>query len=557
MREVISRIFVKKKTANHVIGSLFWYNLIMNIKTNTKINCTPKQLKLPIEIEKIIEISDPVYSFSEIVDCIDLTSYFADKKGCKTGRPRYSYTTLLKIILFAFMENGYVSLREIEKLCKTDIRYMWLLDDMPAPSFATIGNFIKDCLTTKIEEIFLAINRVIFERESVDLTHTYIDGTKIEANANKYTWVWKKSCITNRNRTFEKVSEVIDEINNEDLACFELKIEKRSEYAIEYLDEILEKYKSLLNIDENSFVQGKGKRKTNYQRRFEKLVQYRDKLTRYAKHIETCGEKRGSYSKTDNDATFMRVKRDYMGNDQLIPAYNMQVAVCDEYIATLNIEQYASDMDCFIPLMEKFNKQYGQYPKYPVADAGYGSFNNYIYCEDHGMGKYMKFTMFAKETKDKKYANNPYRATNFSRDENGTLLCPNGKKFNFKYEQHVKGNNYGRTEEIYECESCEGCSHKNACCPKAKNNRTIRLNRELTSMHEEVLTNLCSIQGALLCMNRSIQSEGTYGIIKWDKSYKRLRRRGLKSVLLEFTLVACGFNLYKYNNKKSRLKICA
>ena len=173
---------------------------------------TPKQLKLPIEIEKIIEFSDPVYSFSEIMDCIDLSQFFVEK-GYKTGRPRYSRSKLLKIILFSFMENGYLSLRQIEKSCKTDIRYMWLLDDMKAPTFVTIGNFIKEDLVNSIEDIFVAINKVIFEKEHVDLEHTYIDGTKIEANANKYSWVWKKSCITNRDKVFKKVSETIEKIN--------------------------------------------------------------------------------------------------------------------------------------------------------------------------------------------------------------------------------------------------------------------------------------------------------------------------------------------------------
>ena len=522
----------------------------------TNKNYTPKQLKLPIEIEKIIEISDPVYSFCEIVDCIDLSKYFV-VKGYKTGRPRYSYTKLLKIVLFSFMENGYLSLRKIEKSCKTDIRYMWLLDDMKAPSFVTIGNFIKDNLTTKIEEIFTDINKVIFEQENVDLSHTYIDGTKIEANANKYSWVWKKSCIKNRDKTFEKITNLIKEINEEDLSLLGVKIENRREYAIEYLEEVTEKYINLLSIDETKFVHGKGTRKTSYQKRYEKLIEYKEKLKNYAKHIEICGEKRGSYSKTDNSATFMRIKKDYMGNDQLLPAYNMQVAVCDEYIATVDVKQYASDMDCFIPLMEKFYSQYGNYPKYPIADAGYGSFNNYIYCENKGMEKYMKFTMFEKETKDEKYINNPYKSTNFKYNEKGELICPNNRKFHFKFEKDIKGNNYGRTEEIYECESCEGCSHKQECCPKAKLNRTIKINRELTSMHQEVIKNLCSIHGALLCMNRSIQAEGTYGILKWDKSYKRLKRRGLESVILELTLISCGFNLYKYHNKKSKLEKCA
>lgn len=326
-------------------------------QNNTCEYYTPKQLTLPIDIEKIIDFSDPVYSFCEIVDCIDLSKFFV-VKGYKTGRPNYSQTKLLKIVLFAFMENGYVSLRQIEKSCKTDIRYMWILDGMKAPSFATIGNFIRENLTSKIENIFLEINKVIFQKEQVDLEHVYIDGTKIEANANKYSWVWKKSCIKNRDKIFLKVTELIDKINEEDLLLLNVKIETRREYAIEYLDQILDTYVKILNIDINKFVHGKGVKKTGYQRKYEKLKEYKEKLTSYAKHIQICGEKRESYSKTDTSATFMRVKKDYMGNDQLLPAYNLQIAVCDEYITTLDVKQYASDTDCFIPLMDKFNRQY-------------------------------------------------------------------------------------------------------------------------------------------------------------------------------------------------------
>ena len=374
----------------------------MLLNNNTNGNYTMRQLKLPLEIEKLIDISDPVYTFCEVMDHIDLSRYFVEK-GYKTGHPRCDAQKLLKVILFAFMENGICSLREIEKLCRNDIRYIYL-----------------------------------------------------------------------------------------------------------------------------------------------------ERLKSYAYHIETCGEERNSYSKTDHDATFMRLKRDYMGNDQLLPAYNLQAAICDEYIAVIDVKPYASDMECFVPLMEKFNRTYGHYPKYPVADAGYGSYNNYLYCEEHGMEKYMKFTMYKKETTDKKYHENPYRAVNFAKDADGNLLCPNGRKFLFKRTQHVKYNKYGRTEELYECESCEGCQHKQECCPRTHKNRTIRMNQELTAIHQEVLQNLESIHGALLRMNRSIQSEGTFGVLKWDKAYKRLLRRGEKNVILELTLISCGFNLYKYHNKKQR-----
>ena len=148
-------------------------------------------------------------------------------------------------------------------------------------------------------------------------------------------------------------------------------------------------------------------------------------------------------AKTDHDATFMRIKRDYMGNDQLLPAYNVQTAICDECIAVIDAKLFASDQDCFFSLMEKFKDTYGHYPKYPVADAGYGSYNNYLYCEEHGMEKYLKFNMFKKETKNEKYHTNPYRAVNFKRDTEGNLVRPNGQKFIFKYNKHVKGNKYG------------------------------------------------------------------------------------------------------------------
>ena len=528
----------------------------MQLNNNTKDNYTIRQLKLPLEIEKIIDISDPVYTFCEVMDHIDLSRYFVEK-GYKTGRPRCDEQKLLKVILFAFMEHGICSLRKMEKLCRNDIRYMYLLDDMKAPSFATFGNIIRNKLTDSIEQIFMDINTYIFEKDHVDLEHAYIDGTKIEANANRYTWVWKKSCTKNRRKVFDKISLLIDAMNLQVLGYSGVKLEKREEYAIDYVSELLELYKKGTNLDESTFVSGRGHRKSIQQKQYQELQGYLERLKTYARHIEICGENRNSYSKTDHDATFMRLKRDYMGNDQLLPAYNLQAAICDEYIAVVDVKPYASDMECFVPLMEKFNKTYGHDPKYPVADAGYGSYNNYLYCDEHGMEKYMKFTMFKKETTDKKYHEDPYRAVNLEQDEAGNLLCPNGRKFIFKYNKPVSKNQYGRTEEIYECESCEGCPHKSECCPKASGNRTIRMNRELTSIHQEVISNLKSIHGALLRMNRSIQAEGTFGILKWDKSYKRLFRRGEKNVILELTLISCGFNLYKYHNRKQRLQSAA
>lgn len=518
----------------------------MKNKYNQQRYNTPYQLKLPLEISKIIEISDSVYTFNEVFHHIDLKKYLAVKES-RTGRKRYDSETLMKVILFAFMEHGYVSVREIEKLCKTDIRFMWLLQDNPAPSHMTIDNFMKNHLVNCIDNILSEINSYIFEQEQVDLSHIYIDGTKIIANANKYSWVWKKSSVKNRDKVFNQITQLLNEINKV-TSMQGIKFESRTEYAIEYMEQITEQYVKLACIKPECIVRGKGHRKTPEQRNYDKLVEYTEKLKKYSKHINTCSEGRNSYSKTDRDATFFRMKRDYMGNDQLLPGYNIQLGICDEYIAVYDIKQYASDMDCFIPLVEKFKKIHGFYPKYPVADAGYGSFNNYLYCEEHGMEKYMKFTMFEKESKDEKYRDNPYRAVNFPINKNGKPVCPNGKEFHYLYTRPVKGNKYGRTEEFYQCEDCTNCTLKENCC-KCKGNRTVRLNAELTSIHQEVLNNLNSTKGALLRMNRSIQSEGAFGTIKWNRSYTRARRRGLKGINLEISMICCGFNLHKYHLK--------
>ena len=250
------------------------------------------------------------------------------------------------------------------------------------------------------------------------------------------------------------------------------------------------------------------------------------------------------------------MKTDYMGNDRLLPGYNIQLGICDEYIAVYDVKQYASDMDCFQPLMEKFKDIYHKYPQYPVADAGYGSFNNYLYCEEHGMGKYMKFTMFKKEAEDEKYREDPYRAVNFPINENGNPVCPGGKEFHYLYSRPVRGNQFGRTEEMYQCEDCSGCRLKEQCC-KCEGNRVVRINEELTKFHKEVLNNLNSTKGALLRMNRSIQAEGAFGTVKWNREYKRARRRGLKGVNFELALISCGFNLHKYHLKKQAQQLAA
>lgn len=504
---------------------------------------------MPVFIAESLEICDPVLAFDRIMEEIGIEQYLKPEAGNRIGRPGYCRVNMLKTILYGFMDTGYASLRELEDRCKVNLRYMYLMDS-ETPTYHCFGDFINEELAEGIEDIFKAVMKYICEKGHVDLQHVYIDGTKLEANANKYSWVWRKGTEKSRYKLFSKVTALLGEIN-EEITCAGIHIETSTEYTPEQLQEVAERYAALVGIDRTQLKHGRGHHKSVQQRHYEKLVIYAKKLGEYAEKLRICGMERNSYSKTDHDATFMRMKRDYMGNDQLLPGYNIQIAVADEYIAAVDVRQYRSDMDCFIPLMERFKALYGFYPRYPIADAGYGSYNNYIFCQEHGMEKFMKFPMYRKETEDERYRSDPFRAVNFETDSAGSLICPNGRRFRFAYRKPIKGNLYGRQEEVYECEDCSGCPYAERC-KKTDRNRTIRLNLELTSMHREVLENLESVHGALLRMNRSIQAEGTFGILKQDRNYKRIVRRGLDFVKLELYLVSIGHNLYKFYNKSLR-----
>ena len=489
-----------------------------------------QQLTLPISENILIDEHEPVYVANAQLEELDYTKLYQaySSKGRKSAaEPRIMF----KLLVYGYM-CGIYSTRKLELACRKNIDFIWLLQGEKVPDYSSFARFRSGKAKEAVEELFYQFVQRLAELEETEYEEVFIDGTKIESMANRYTFVWKTGVEKNLAKLKEKAKVVFNECGGKG----NLTRKKLRELADKQLPPNAE------------FVHGIGKRKSEWQKRYEKLDSLWTKWTDYEDKLFTIGNNRRSMSKTDKDATFMRMKKDYMGNDQLLPAYNIQIGVADEYIAVADVNHYRSDMDCFVPLMEKFHDLYGFYPEYPVADAGYGSYSNYLYCEAHGMKKYMKFTMFDKESKDRKYRENPYRSENFQIDPDGVMHCPNGKAFHFRYRKNVKGNKYGRQEEVFECEDCSGCPYASEC-KKTPKNRTVRINQELTAMHREVLDNLNSIHGALLRMNRSIQAEGTFGVMKYDRRYRRIVRRGLNSVRLEVFLVSIGHNLYKLCNK--------
>ena len=518
---------------------------------NRQVEISTIQMKLPLEIGVKIEKDDPVVSFKEVMEGVELRKYLKRSEQDPRGREGYDPEVLFKIVLFAYM-NNVRSTRKIADLCRNDIRFMYLSEEI-TPSHMTIANFINEHLKETIEDIFSEITKYIIEKQEIDISTVYIDGTKIEAFPNKYTWVWKKACITSRDRKFKYLREFFTKLNNEVMYIGQPEFPTEESYSIETLEGIIQELKEAmerLGITERA---GRGHKKKKIQRAYGELTKITEKLKEYAEKIAVCGEERNSYAKTDRDATFMRMKTDYMGNTALLPAYNWQLATAGEVIVCGLTSQSAADSRCFIPMMEKYHKTYGKYPEKAVGDAGYGTMETYLYCERHGIGKYLKYTSWQRETHDKEFHKDPFRSRNFKTDEEGHPICPNGKKFIKMFDRQIRGNADHRTEEIYECEDCSGCPFREKC-HKSEKNRRININRTLTSYHEEVIRNLASEEGIYHRQIRSSMAEGTFGVIKADYKFNRLTRVSLKKVNMEFHLIMIGYNLAKYHNLKCRKK---
>lgn len=203
------------------------------LKTLTNIYNSTEQGILPIFFSDFLDILDPVITFNKLMEGIDLKKYLKGVTKYKTGLIGYNLVDMLKTVLFGFMNEGYISLRSLEDNCKVNIRYMYLMK-YAKPSYRTFGNFINEALSNNVEELFNDINKLIFEKEKVDLNHIYIDGSKFEANANKYSWVWKKATEKSRYKLFDKITILLNEINQE-AVFYGIKIETKSEYIPEEL----------------------------------------------------------------------------------------------------------------------------------------------------------------------------------------------------------------------------------------------------------------------------------------------------------------------------------
>ena len=366
---------------------------------------------------------------------------------------------LFKILIYAYM-NDIWSSRKIELACKRDVNFMWLLEGFKAPDHNNIVRFRTGRLELILDDLFNQFIVKLYENNELELKNLFIDGTKIEANANKY-------------------------------------LERQSKYDL---------YNSIFNG-------------------------------------------RNSFSKTDIDATFMHMKDDHMKNAQLKPGYNIQIGVEGEYIVGVDISSERSDQLTFIPFLDKLGESLPAKYENIIADAGYESEENYVYLEENNQKSFIKPQNY-ENTKSKKFKNNIGKRENMIYNEiTDTYTCANNKELKFIATTTRKSKSgYISKAKIYECENCNDCPIKSKCT-KAKGNKRIQVSPVFITKRKQSQDNITSEFGILARMNRSIQVEGAFGVIKENHNFRRFLTRGKKNVKVEFLLLALAYNLNKLHNK--------
>ena len=514
---------------------------------NYTLNEEGYQLKLPLNLETIIPVDDSVRLLSQFVEAMDLTDLYSTYERVNTVSPR----TLLKIVLYSYM-NGDYSSRSMELNCKRDINFMYLLESKPVPDHATFARFRSIHFAPCAKRILAEMSNLLYDLGEISGETIFIDGTKIEACANKYTFVWKKAVTKNQKKLLIKIADFIAECEQ----LYGIRIVYGDTVKMKHVKRLRKKLYALKQEENIKFVHGIGRRKSPLQKSIETLEDYLEHLKGYTKKLYICGS-RNSFSKTDPDATFMRMKEDAMGNGQLKPAFNLQHGVDSEYITWLTVGPQPTDTTTLLPFLKETEEYLAFKYKKIIADAGYESEENYVFLDKNQQLAFIKPSNYEK-SKTRKYKNDIGRIENMNYDEtNDSYLCKNGKHLLFAYIRHSKSNpGYIREKRIYQCSECKDCPYKTACIkgnncktPMEERNKILSVAKTFQKYRKEDLERILSDEGILLRTNRSIQAEGSFGELKQDMQFRRYLSRGSSNVLAESILLAMAKNVNKLHNK--------
>jgi transposase len=460
---------------------------------------SPNQiLLLPPSLEEMINPNHPVRVVNQVIDSLDIDTLIRKYKGggCSSYHPRL----MLKILVYGYLTNLYSS-RKIEQALTQNIHFMWL-SGMTYPDHNTINRFRSDRLKGVLREVFSQVVLLLVEKGIITLKEAYLDGTKIEANANRYTFVWGRSITKSKERIKKQLNELWtyaesvarEELENNEPDGFERVDQESILRTIESIDKALK----------GRQVDKKVKQKLDYARK-----NWPANLKKYEQQEKTLGN-RNSYSKTDPDATFMRMKEDHMLNGQLKPGYNWQISTENQYILGYTIHQTTNDTNTLQLHMESLKESLGKMPETLVADAGYGSEENLLYDE-----------------------------------KNDSYTCPMGQQMDFIKEKiKITENGFRQIKRLYQAQNCNGCPMRNAC-NKSKGDRVIEINQRLNHYKSITKERLTSERGIKYRSKRPVDVEAVFGITKGNRNYRKFLLRGLEKVEIETGLLALSNNLRK------------
>ncbi len=500
-----------------------------------KSNHQRQGMLLPPDLNDLIGPTHPVRVVDEVLEKVDITALLREYKP--GGTSSYHPRMLLKVLVYAYINNVYSS-RKIEEAVTQNIHYMWL-SGMSQPDHNTINRFRGQRLQKSLQPIFTQVVLLLCEEGLLSIKDLYTDGTKIEANANRYTFVWGNAIKHNK----EKIKQQLNELWQyaQSVAAAELDDTDPSGFDKIDSEKVSQTIEKINNALKTSKVDKKVKQKLNYARK-----NWPAALNRYEQQEKVMGGERKSYSKTDPDATFMRMKEDHMKNGQLKPAYNLQLSTNNQYIASYSVHQQTTDTSTLIDHLQQHIKQFKEKPNNVTADAGYGSEQNYQWLEDKRITAYVKHSYFDRDQNARLRSKKPYTVDKLHYDEAKDLYyCPSGqpmKKIGSHHQQTRTG--YKTTITRYQAKDCEGCPLRSEC-HQQKGNRIILVNHNLNRLKRKADKRLKTKRGVEKRKQRCFDTEPVFANIKHNHNFKRFMLRGMEKVNVEIGLIALAHNLRK------------
>ena len=499
---------------------------------------------LPPTFDELIKDNHPVRVVNKVLESLDTGPLLKKYKG--GGTSSYHPKMLLKVLVYAYISNIYSS-RKIEEACTQNIHFMWL-SAMQKPDHNTINRFRSERLRDVLRHIFTQVVQLLAAEGLLSLKELYVDGTKIEAAANRYTFVWGNAIKTNK----EKIGRQLDELwaYAQKVAAEEMDAPEPPDFTHIDSEKVKETIASIdAALKDNPGADKKIKAKLRYG-----ALHWPAALDKY-KVQEKILAGRNSYSKTDPDATFMRMKEDHMENGQLKPGYNVQIATSGQYVVDYTIHPNPTDTTTLIPHLEQIREDYNLIPEVVTADAGYGSEQNYQYLEAEGVAAYVKYNYFDKDQSEAGRDKRPFTPDKlYYNSERDCYICPMGQVMeNIGMAQKQTATGIKQTITRYRAKRCEGCPLRGVC-HKGKGDRVMEINHNLNRLRDLATERLTSEKGIYHRKRRPWDVEPVFGNVKGNHGFRRFMLRGNEKVEIETGLLMLAQNLRKKtaaNNRKA------